>query len=200
MNFVLFSLLEGLLWLIMVIGVYLIFCILDIVDMIVEGVFFLGAVVVVFQIQVGINFWIVILFVLLVGMVVGFVLGMFYIKMKILVFLIGIVILIGFYFINIKIMGSVFNFFLGDFLIVFKQLVSLGLINEEVVFLFSLVCFLFVCLVLIFLMKIEIGLVLCLIGDNILMSEVNGVNVDIMKIVGYMILNGLIVLCGFLFV
>lgn len=49
------------------------------------------------------------------------------------------------------------------------------------------------------LMKTEIGLVLRSTGDNIPMSEANGVNVDTMKIVGYMISNGLIALCGSLF-
>lgn len=48
-------------------------------------------------------------------------------------------------------------------------------------------------------MKTEIGLVLRSTGDNIPMSEANGVNVNTMKIVGYMISNGLIALCGFLF-
>ncbi|VSH02700.1 ABC transporter permease [Streptococcus pneumoniae] len=48
-------------------------------------------------------------------------------------------------------------------------------------------------------MKTEIGLVLRSTGDNIPMSEVNGVNVNTMKIVGYMISNGLIALCGSLF-
>ncbi|CYK63373.1 ABC transporter permease [Streptococcus pneumoniae] len=45
-------------------------------------------------------------------------------------------------------------------------------------------------------MKTEIGLVLRSTGDNIPMSEANGVNVNTMKIVGYMISNGLIALCG----
>ncbi|MDY6721802.1 ABC transporter permease [Streptococcus pneumoniae] len=49
------------------------------------------------------------------------------------------------------------------------------------------------------LMKTEIGLVLRSTGDNIPISEANGVNVDTMKIVGYMISNGLIALCGSLF-
>lgn len=48
-------------------------------------------------------------------------------------------------------------------------------------------------------MKTEIGLVLRSTGDNIPMSEANGVNVNTMKIVGHMISNGLIALCGSLF-
>ncbi|EJG53515.1 hypothetical protein AMCSP08_001924 [Streptococcus pneumoniae 2072047] len=54
-------------------------------------------------------------------------------------------------------------------------------------------------MVLTLLMKTEIGLVLRSTGDNIPMSEANEVNVDTMKIVGYMISNGLIALCGSLF-
>ena len=199
MNFVLSSLSEGLLWSIMAIGVYLTFRILDIADMTAEGSFPLGAAVVVSQIQAGTNPWIATLLALLAGMVAGLVSGMLHTKMKIPALLTGIVTLTGLYSINIKIMGSVPNLSLGDSATVFKQLASLGLTNEEAVFSFSLACLLLVCLVLTLLMKTEIGLVLRSTGDMIPMSEANGVNVDTMKIVGYMISNGLIALCGSLF-
>ncbi|VML42686.1 ABC transporter permease [Streptococcus pneumoniae] len=193
MNFVLSSLSEGLLWSIMAIGVYLTFRILDIADMTAEGAFPLGAAVVVSQIQAGANPWLATLLALLAGMVAGLVSGMLHTKMKIPALLTGI------YSINIKIMGSVPNLSLGDSATVFKQLASLGLTNEGAVFSLSLACFLLVCLVLTLLMKTEIGLVLRSTGDNIPMSEANEVNVDTMKIVGYMISNGLIALCGSLF-
>lgn len=193
MNFVLSSLSEGLLWSIMAIGVYLTFRILDIADMTAEGAFPLGAAVVVSQIQAGANPWLATLLALLAGMVAGLVSGMLHTKMKIPALLTGL------YSINIKIMGSVPNLSLGDSATVFKQLASLGLTNEGAVFSLSLACFLLVCLVLTLLMKTEIGLVLRSTGDNIPMSEANGVNVDTMKIVGYMISNGLIALCGSLF-
>ncbi len=199
MNFVLSSLSEGLLWSIMAIGVYLTFRILDIADMTAEGAFPLGAAVVVSQIQAGTNPWIATLLALLAGMVAGLVSGMLHTKMKIPALLTGIVTLTGLYSINIKIMGSVPNLSLGDSSTVFKQLASLGLTTEEAVFSFSLACLLLVCLVLTLLMKTEIGLVLRSTGDNIPMSEANGVNVDTMKIVAYMISNGLIALCGSLF-
>lgn len=199
MNFVLSSLSEGLLWSIVAIGVYLTFRILDIADMTAEGAFPLGAAVVVSQIQAGANPWLATLLALLAGMVAGLVSGMLHTKMKIPALLTGIVTLTGLYSINIKIMGSVPNLSLGDSATVFKQLASLGLTNEGAVFSLSLVCFLLVCLVLTLLMKTEIGLVLRSTGDNIPMSEANEVNVDTMKIVGYMISNGLIALCGSLF-
>lgn len=199
MNFVLSSLSEGLLWSIVAIGVYLTFRILDIADITAEGAFPLGAAVVVSQIQAGANPWLATLLALLAGMVAGLVSGMLHTKMKIPALLTGIVTLTGLYSINIKIMGSVPNLSLGDSATVFKQLASLGLTNEGAVFSLSLVCFLLVCLVLTLLMKTEIGLVLRSTGDNIPISEANGVNVDTMKIVGYMISNGLIALCGSLF-
>lgn len=199
MNFVLSSLSEGLLWSIVAIGVYLTFRILDIADMTAEGAFPLGAAVVVSQIQAGANPWLATLLALLAGMVAGLVSGMLHTKMKIPALLTGIVTLTGLYSINIKIMGSVPNLSLGDSATVFKQLASLGLTNEGAVFSLSLACFLLVCLVLTLLMKTEIGLVLRSTGDNIPMSETNEVNVDTMKIVGYMISNGLIALCGSLF-
>ncbi|VPN86558.1 ABC transporter permease [Streptococcus pneumoniae] len=191
MNFVLSSLSEGLLWSIVAIGDYLTFRILDIADMTAEGAFPLGAAVVVSQIQAGANPWLATLLALLAGMVAGLVSGMLHTKMKIPALLTGIVTLTGLYSINIKIMGSVPNLSLGDSATVFKQLASLGLTNEGAVFSLSLVLTL--------LMKTEIGLVLRSTGDNIPMSEANGVNVDTMKIVGYMISNGLIALCGSLF-
>ena len=76
---------------------------------------------------------------------------------------------------------------------------GLGLSNEAAVFAVSLSCLLLVCLILTLLMKTQIGLVLRSTGDNIPMSEANGVNVDTMKIFGYMISNGLVALCGALF-
>lgn len=191
MNFVLSSLSEGLLWSIVAIGVYLTFRILDIADITAEGAFPLGAAVVVSQIQAGANPWLATLLALLAGMVAGLVSGMLHTKMKIPALLTGIVTLTGLYSINIKIMGSVPNLSLGDSATVFKQLASLGLTNEGAVFSLSLVLTL--------LMKTEIGLVLRSTGDNIPISEANGVNVDTMKIVGYMISNGLIALCGSLF-
>ena len=170
MSFVLSSLSEGLLWSIMAIGVYLTFRILDIADMTAEGAFPLGAAVVVSQIQAGTNPWIATLLALLAGMVAGLVSGMLHTKMKIPALLTGIVTLTGLYSINIKIMGSVPNLSLGDSATVFKQLASLGMTNEEAVFLLSLACLLVVCLVLTLLMKTEIGLVLRSTGDNIPMS------------------------------
>lgn len=199
MDFVLSSLSEGLLWSIMAIGVYLTFRILDIADMTAEGAFPLGAAVVAAQIQGGSNPWGATFLAALAGMVAGFVSGILHTKMKIPALLTGIVTLTGLYSINIKIMGSVPNLSIGDSDTIFKQMMSLGLTNEQAVFLLSLSCFLLVCLVLTILMKTQIGLVLRSTGDNIPMSEANGVNVDNMKIIGYMISNGLIALCGALF-
>lgn len=46
------------------------------------------------------------------------------------------------------------------------------------------------------LMKTQIGLALRSTGDNIPMSELNGIKTEHMKMLGYMVSNGLIALCG----
>ena len=132
-------------------------------------------------------------------MLAGLVSGLLHTKMKIPALLTGIVTLTGLYSINIKIMGGVPNLSIGDSSTIFKSVMGLGLSNEAAVFAVSLSCLLLVCLILTLLMKTQIGLVLRSTGDNIPMSEANGVNVDTMKIFGYMISNGLVALCGALF-
>ena len=199
MDLVLSSLSEGLLWSIMAIGIFLTFRILDIADMTAEGAFPLGAAVVASQIQAGQNPWLATLFSILAGMLAGLVSGLLHTKMKIPALLTGIVTLTGLYSINIKIMGGVPNLSIGDSSTIFKSVMGLGLSNEEAVFAVSIACLLLVCLILTLLMKTQIGLVLRSTGDNIPMSEANGVNVDTMKIFGYMISNGLVALCGALF-
>ena len=199
MDLVLSSLSEGLLWSIMAIGIFLTFRILDIADMTAEGAFPLGAAVVASQIQAGQNPWLATLFSIFAGMLAGLVSGLLHTKMKIPVLLTGIVTLTGLYSINIKIMGGVPNLSIGDSSTIFKSVMGLGLSNEAAVFAVSLSCLLLVCLILTLLMKTQIGLVLRSTGDNIPMSEANGVNVDTMKTFGYMISNGLVALCGALF-
>lgn len=132
-------------------------------------------------------------------MLAGLISGLLHTKMKIPALLTGIVTLTGLYSINIKIMGGVPNLSIGDSSTIFKSVMGLGLSNEEAVFAVSITCLLLVCLILTLLMKTQIGLVLRSTGDNIPMSEANGVNVDTMKIFGYMISNGLVALCGALF-
>lgn len=199
MNLVLSSLSEGLLWSIMGIGVYLTFRVLDIADMTAEGAFPLGAAVVAAQIQAGVNPWLASLAAFLMGMLAGLISGILHTKMKIPALLTGIVTLTGLYSINIKVMGGVPNLSIGDGNTVFKSLMSLGLSNAQAVFLLSLSCLLLVCAGLTLLLKTQIGLVLRSTGDNMAMSEANGVHVDNMKMLGYMISNGLIALCGALF-
>ncbi|KXT74674.1 ABC transporter permease protein [Streptococcus sp. DD10] len=199
MNLVLSSLSEGMLWSIMGIGVYLTFRVLDIADMTAEGAFPLGGAVVAAQIQSGTNPWLATFVAFIMGMIAGLLSGILHTKMKIPALLTGIVTLTGLYSINIKVMGGVPNLSIGNNHTVFKSLMQLGLSNEQAVFSLSLICLLVVCSALTLLMKTQIGLVLRSTGDNIAMSEANGVHVDNMKMLGYMISNGLIALCGALF-
>lgn len=137
----------------MVIGVFIIFCILDIVDFFVEGVFFMGVVVCVLCIVNDINLIVVIIVGMLGGMLVGLVLGFFYIKMKILVFFIGIIMLIGFYFINLFVLGRLNVFFVFKNILVI-MVIRLGLNKFLVVLLIGIVCVGLVILILYFFLNI----------------------------------------------
>lgn len=75
-----------------------------------------------------------------------------------------------------------------------------GIIKDNVVLIVGLFFVLIVVCLFVLFLCIEIGFVICVIGDNLVMSEVNGINIDNMKIIGYMIFNGCIVFFGFLFV
>ncbi|MGZ7184173.1 ABC transporter permease subunit, partial [Streptococcus pyogenes] len=73
---------------------------------------------------------------------------------------------------------------------------DMGLTKTNAVLVIGAIFVVVVILLLTLLMKTQVGLALRSTGDNIPMSEANGINVDHMKIYGYMLSNGLIALCG----
>lgn len=195
MDQILSSVSQGLLWAIMAIGVYLTYRILDIADLTAEGAYPLGAAVTATAIVNGINPVLATMLGFLAGMLAGLVSGLLHTKMKIPALLTGIITLTGLYSVNLKIMGKANVPLLGQKNLV-TYLTDLGLDKTYAVLLIGIIFVLVVVLLLTLLLKTQIGLALRSTGDNIPMSEANGVNVDNMKILGYMISNGLISLAG----
>ncbi len=107
----------------------------------------------------------------------------------------GIVTLTGLYSINLKILGKANVALLKQETLV-TQLQDFGLTKTNAVLVIGLVFVLAVVGLLTLLLNTQIGLAIRSTGDNIPMSEANGINVDNMKIYGYMLSNGLIALCG----
>ncbi|MET3643909.1 ABC transporter permease [Streptococcus gallinaceus] len=195
MDLILSSLSQGLLWSIMAIGVYLTFRILDIADMTAEGAYPLGAAICATGIVNGVNPLLATGLAFLGGMGAGLISGFLHTKLKIPALLTGIVTLTGLYSINLKVMGKANVALLRQTTLV-TQLRDLGLDKTGAVLVIGAVFVLAVIGLLTLLMKTQVGLALRSTGDNIPMSEANGINVDRMKIYGYMLSNSLIALCG----
>ncbi|CQR25060.1 ABC transporter permease [Streptococcus varani] len=195
MDLILSSLSQGLLWSIMAIGVYLTYRILDIADLTAEGAYPLGAAICATSIVSGLNPLLATLLGFVGGMAAGLVSGLLHTKMKIPALLTGIVTLTGLYSINLKVLGKANVALLRQKTLV-TQLQDMGLTKTNAVLVIGAIFVVVVILLLTLLMKTQVGLALRSTGDNIPMSEANGINVDHMKIYGYMLSNGLIALCG----
>ncbi|MBL6538303.1 ABC transporter permease [Streptococcus suis] len=195
MDLILSSISQGLLWSIMAIGVYLTFRILDIADLTAEGAYPLGAAVCATGIVNGLNPLLATFLGFVAGMLAGLVSGLLHTKLKIPALLTGIVTLTGLYSINLKVLGKANVALLKQETLV-TQLQDLGLTKTNAVLLIGAAFVIVVILLLTLLLNTQIGLAIRSTGDNIPMSEANGINVDNMKIYGYMLSNGLIALCG----
>lgn len=195
MALILSSLSQGLLWSVMAIGVYITFRILDIADLTAEGSYPLGAAVCATAIVSGLNPLVATLLAFAGGLGAGLVSGLIHTKLKIPALLTGIVTLTGLYSINLKVLGKANVALLGQKTLV-TELYDMGFTKTASVMIIGGIFVLLVIVFLTLLMKTQIGLALRSTGDNIPMSESNGINTDNMKILGYMLSNGLIALCG----
>lgn len=195
MDLILSSISQGLLWSIMAIGVYVTYRILDIADLTAEGSYPMGAAICATGIVSGLSPLAATGLALVGGMLAGLVSGLLHTKLHIPALLTGIVSLTGLYSINLKILGKANVALLGKETLV-TQLKEMGLDKTSAVLVIGLVAIVLVITILTLLFKTQLGLALRATGDNIPMSESNGVSVDTMKIYGYMLSNGLIALAG----
>ncbi|HEL0653430.1 TPA: ABC transporter permease [Streptococcus equi subsp. zooepidemicus] len=195
MSLILSSLSQGLLWSIMAIGVYLTFRILDIADLTAEGSYPLGAAICATGIVSGVSPLLATFLAFVGGLLAGLVSGLVHTKLKIPALLTGIITLTGLYSVNLKVLGRANVALLRQRTLV-TQLYDLGFTKLAAVLIMGFVFVTIVIFLLALLMKTQLGLALRSTGDNNLMSEANGIKTDQMKIMGYMLSNGLIALCG----
>ncbi|HGD6395299.1 TPA: ABC transporter permease [Streptococcus agalactiae] len=186
---------QGLLWSIMAIGVFITFRILDIADLSAEGAFPMGAAVCALCIVNDINPIVATIAGMLGGMLAGLVSGFLHTKMKIPALLTGIITLTGLYSINLLVLGrSNVSFALKNTLV--TMVTRLGLNKLSAVLLIGIVCVGLVILILYLFLNTQLGLALRATGDNEAMGQANSIKVDRMKMLGYVIGNGLIALSG----
>ncbi|MEI6188322.1 MAG: ABC transporter permease [Alphaproteobacteria bacterium] len=184
---------EALLWSVMAIGVFIMYKILDIPDLSAEGVFPLGAAIYASQVVAGASPVVATTLAVVGGALAGLVAGLIHTKLKIPALLTGILVMTGLYTINIKVMGS------GNISLLGKEnlMDMINFLPEDfATMLLGAIIVLIVIILLYLFYRTQIGLAFIATGNNPVMAQANGINIDLMKIVGYMLANALIALSG----
>lgn len=195
MDLILSSVSQGLLWSILAIGVYLTYRILNVADLTVEGSFPLGAAVASSMIVAGVPAWLATIAGFFAGSLAGLITGLLYAKLGIPALLSGIVTMTGMYSINLRILGQA-NLTLLNSETLIDQVQ--GFIDDKTtaVLIVGAIAIVIVISLLKIFFDTEIGIAIRATGDNTAMAEANGVNVQITRILGFMLANGLIALSG----
>ena len=183
---------QGLIWGIMAIGVYISYKILDIADLTVDGSICTGGCVAAVMIGAGVPLPICLIAAALAGALAGILTGIFNTLLGIPAILSGILTQLILYSVNLMILGGKSLFAIDprkNFL-----LVSMSDNLMSIAVLLALIVLLIVCLWLFF--YTEIGLTIKSTGDNPNMSRAQGVNVDLNKVIGLAISNGIVALSG----
>lgn len=185
---------TGFLWAIMAIGVYLTFRILDIADMTAEGSFPLGAAITAHTLVSGVGPVPATLLGFCGGALAGLVSGLLHTKLKIPDLLTGILTMTGLYSVNLFVMKAANVSLLANIKTVFTM-VNFGDATMTTIVI-GLVILLIVIGLLVLFFNTEMGLAARAVGNNQAMAAANGINNDNMKIIVYMLSNGLIALSG----
>lgn len=187
----------GLLYAIMVMGIYISFRVLNIPDLTTEGSFTFGLVISALFVTNGHPF-LGLFMAILAGAVSGIVTGFLQTKMKIHPVLAGILTMSGLYSINLWVLQGSSNLTLLGTESIYTILRSKfeGLSRDTLEILIGAVIVLIVMVMLYFFFQTELGLAIRATGDNPDMVRASSINVDTMKIIALAISNGLIALCG----
>lgn len=189
---------QGILWSLMTLGVYLSFRILDAADLTGEGSFATGGAVTAVLITKGMDPFISLLFVFIVGAICGLITGLMNAKLKINILLAGILTQIALYSINIRIMGKANIPLIGSPTMMFKLKSFFG--GSITITTSSLIIGFLIVLVIVAFMYwffgTEFGNAIRATGVNKKMARALGVNTDAITIIGLMISNGIIALSG----
>lgn len=187
---------QGLVWAVMAIGVYITFRILDIADLTVDGSFATGGAVLAIYVtnsdgSMG-SVFVGMLLALVAGLIAGLVTGIFHTRLGIPPILSGILTQLMLWSINLKIMGGKANVSVSASQ--YDVLVKLRDAGDSIWKLLVIVFFIILLLYLFF--GTELGSAIRATGNNLKMSRAQGINVNLNKVIGLMLSNGLVALAG----
>lgn len=186
---------QGLLWALLAIGVYITFRVLDIADLTVEGSFPLGAAVAAKLITEGATPLAAIAWACAAGMLAGIVTGFLCTKLKIPALLAGILTMIALYSVNLRVMGKA-NLPLLQQETIFTKYALDGVSMAITVLIIGFVIVLLVGLANYWFFGTEIGTAIRATGNNPNMIRANGINTDVMIVLGLLLSNGLVAISG----
>ncbi len=185
----------GLIWTVMTIGVYITYRVLDIADLTVEGSIAMGAAIAAHAISNGVDPYLATILAMTGGLAAGLITGLLHTRLKIPALLSGILTMIALYSINLRIMGRA-NVSLLRINTVYTFFENLGLSATSSIITLGLICVLIIVIVLYWFFGTEIGCAIRATGDNPYMVRAQGINTDVMKIIGLVISNGLVAISG----
>lgn len=185
-------------WVILALGVYVSFRILNVADMSVDSLFPFAGIVAINLINVGVDPLLSILISVIAGIMVGWLNAALHVYLKINPLLAGIVIMVALYTPNVILAPGTLSVASSKNTIF--TIVNAGIHNMDITKI--LILFLFMGLVMIILywfFGTEIGLSLRASGKNSTMSRANGINTKRQYFLGMMISSALIALAGALY-
>lgn len=189
---------DGLIFSILALGVFISFRILDFPDLTVDGSFATGAAIAAICITNGLGIFVGTVLAFIGGAAAGALTATIHNKLKLPNLLSGILVMTMLYSINIRILGGRANVALLRVDTMISKVIALGgSMPREITLLLFMVVFVGVIMVLIdVFFRTDMGITLGALGNNEQMIKTNGVNPETMKLIGLAFSNGLVALSG----
>ncbi len=192
-------LVEGLIYGIMVLGVFITFRVLDFPDLTVDGSFPLGAALMVQGILLGMNGWLALLIAFIGGVLAGVVTALIHNHLKVPNLLAGILTMTMLYSINIRILGNRANVPIIDKKTLLSDVSSRmsGTIPDEYILLiFFVIVAVGIKLLVDLFFRTDLGMTIGAMGNNEQMVVSQGINPKTLKTIGLGLSNGLVAVSG----
>lgn len=187
---------QGLLYGVMVLGVYITFRVLDFPDLTVDGSFTLGAAIAARIIFEGYDPWLGTALALIFGLVAGLLTGLLNTRLRIAPLLSGILMMIALYSINLRVMGGKSMLSLLRLKTIYSDVAAIGVPQSYAVFTLGLIAAACTAYLLYVFLLTELGMAVRATGDNEQMIRSLGVNTNSTKVLGLALGNGLVALSG----
>jgi len=185
---------QGLIWGIMAIGVYITYKVLDLADLTVDGTMATGGAVCVMMMISGHSVGESLLVAFLVGMLAGLVTGILHTTLGIPAILAGILTQLGLYSINLRILDNKANQAINvdkyNLLVSLRYIKGVPFYKNTILVAAIIIALLVTALYWFF--GTELGSAIRATGSNQNMSRAQGINTDVMKVLGLMLSNGIV--------